>query len=191
MSKTLLYSLFTFVLLFLSNCSHSLDKGQILPFSDASAVWENLQQKNELHEKRIALKGFISLDQLRIRGNAFHCQLVDHEGHHLLHLILEKGRKNSLKLDIKNTEKANNLHYIDIDMQNSYILDNEGNNIPLQQNILLSFNIRYSKNAETKKFVQLQVAEDGKHAFFEEYAKKGQQYYLFTADSPRIDSLHP
>ncbi|MDR2284579.1 MAG: hypothetical protein LBE37_15285 [Sphingobacterium sp.] len=188
MIKLLLYSLST-VFFFLSSCSTPLEKGETLPFSDADAVWENLYLKNELDGKRIALKGFISLQNLRIRGKEQHCQLVDKEGNHLSHLFIKESNKNSLKLSIKNTEKANNLQYIDIDFPNSYILDNEGKNLPLTQNVLVSFDIKYSKNAKTDSFVQSEAAEDGAHPFFKDFAKKGQQYYFFHADNIRIDKI--
>ncbi len=188
MIRFFLYSLSTIILL-LSSCNTPLEKGEILPFSDAGAVWENLHMKNDFHEKRIALKGYIDLENLRIRGKEFHCQLVDKQGKHLSHLFIKKSNKNSLKLDIKNEEKVNNLHYIDIDYLNSYILDNEGENLPLSQNILVSFDIKYSKNAKTDSFVLSEATEDGAHPFFKEFAKKGQQYYFFHADNIRIDKI--
>ncbi|MFD2555356.1 hypothetical protein [Sphingobacterium tabacisoli] len=188
MIRLLLYSLST-IFFFLSGCSTPLEKGETLPFSDATSVWENLYLKNELNGKRIALKGFISLQELRIRGNEQHCQLVDKEGNHLSYLIIKKSNKNSLKLTIKDTEKVNNLQYIDIDYPNSYILDNEGKKLPLNQNVLVSFDIKYSKNAETDSFVVSEATEDGAHPFFKDFSKKGQRYYFFYADNIRIDSI--
>jgi len=173
---------------FLVSCDSGLKKEQPLPYSDASSVWENLYKNTNSDNKRIALSGYISLDNLRERGDEYYCQFVDNQGNHLMWLTIKRNMKNSLKLVTSEAEKVNNIQYIEFDETNSFILDNEGNKIPLSEKILLSFDIIYTKHVDTGKYPNNKVEGNEGEALPKD-AKKGEQYHLFHSENIRIDKM--
>lgn len=183
---SLVFGLFT-------GCDTALTKGQKLPHSDADYVWEKLYKGKDLEGQRIALEGYISLQNWRERGDENHCELVDKNGTHLMYIIIKRDRKNSLKIAKKEkAQELNNIEYIEFDEARSAILDNEGNEIRLNEEIVLSFDIKYTKHKDTGVYPQQEVTEqdiERNVTLMGKVAKKGDKYYLFYAENIRIDKI--
>lgn len=188
MKKTRSFVLLAFGIALISSCGAPIEKGKELP-STAEYVWQHVCKQTALAGQRIALAGYINLDQWRQRGDENFCQLVDEDGNHLTHLTIKRKGKNSLKIKTGKIEENNHIRYVDFDESKSFILDNEGREIPLTRKILLSFDLVYVKHADTGHYPTSEVADDGDAPFFEKFAKKGELYYTFRAENIRIDAL--
>lgn len=183
-SKTSLF----YLLLLLISCKADLNKGKLLPNKDARSVYETLYAKNNYDGQRIAIEGFISIQNWRQRGDEIFCELVDEKGEHLLFINVKNDKKNSINLGkTGDSEKKNNLHYEDYDEKKSFSIGNDGKHIPLTNKIKLSFDIVYSKNKETGKYVMVEVPEKTNGLPFEKYIKKGDKQFLFQTENIRID----
>lgn len=177
----------------LPSCEKALTQGKKLPQSNADYVWQNVYKSKDLDGKRIALEGYMSLANWREKGDEDYCELVDDKGMHLMFITIKRKSKNALKIQkTGKTEKINNINYVDFDEKQSYILDNDGNKLPLNQKILLSFDIKYVKHKDTG-FYPVSVVSDtdlnGNNNLIQQIAKKGDKYYLFNKENLRIDKL--
>ncbi|UUV22309.1 hypothetical protein [Paenimyroides aestuarii] len=100
------------IVISLISCEKALIVGEKLPQSNAAYVWEVHYKNTDLDEKRIALEGYISLENWRGRGDENYCEFVDETGMHLMFLTIQRKSKNSLKIqgigkNLDSTNKCN------------------------------------------------------------------------------------
>ncbi|MET0571465.1 MAG: hypothetical protein ABWZ79_08560 [Pedobacter agri] len=153
--------------------------GKVLP-SDESSVWKNLYQKTEYDEQRITLQGYIKIINWLPANHQHACHLVNEKGNFLLRFAIKEKNKNAV--DIR--KKDNN----EMDEANSFFLDNDGNEIPLNKKVSLTFDIIYDKT-KSGAYIPLTHEDSKFNPDFKNLANPCDQYYFFVTKNIRIDKI--
>lgn len=152
--------------------------GKMLPSNEVS-VWQNLHQKTIYDEQRIALQGYVKIINWLPTSDKHLCHLVDEKGNFLLRMVFEEKTKNALDILKKDNE---------MDEAKSFLLDNDGNKIPLNSKVLVTFDINYDKT-KSGEYTPLTYTESKFNPDFEHVAKTGDKYCYFLTKNIRIDKI--